>query len=208
MKKLGIFLIGVCMCLGVMGCLKTKEFDAKGYVKSYLDTAYMNDYEAYEVYAEFEGETPEKLCERQYNQVYEEVAFYLMQKYPVAELDSVTNLLQNLTEARKFAKYKVLKARKTDDGFRVKVEVEPANVFETWKKYANVEEVRRQAAKYSGIENTLAEFLMWAMEENVYEKPREIDVWITKDGEDIYISEIVRKRNWKRLCFRNECHLR
>ena len=49
------------------GCSETKEFDAKGYVKSYLDAAYKNDYEAY---AEFEGETTEELRDKWDEQTY------------------------------------------------------------------------------------------------------------------------------------------
>ena len=37
------------------------------------------------------------------------------------------------------AKYKVMKATKTEDGFQVKIQVEASNVFELWEERSDVE---------------------------------------------------------------------
>lgn len=187
MKKIGVFLAVVCMGLGFTGCSKTKEFDAKGYLKSYLDAAYKNDYKAFEIYAEFVGEKPEDIRDKWDEQTYEEVTSYLMKKYPKEKINSVTNFMQYLTEAKKLARYEVLKAVKTEDGFQVNIKVEPSNVLETWKEHSNIEEVKKLSENYSDTGDALAELLRIAIKENKYDDAKEIEVQIMKDGEDIYI---------------------
>ena len=198
LKKLRIIFMIACLSICFTGCSETKEFDAKGYVKSYLDAAYKNDYEAY---AEFEGETTEELRDKWDEQTYEEVASYLMERYPEEEIGSVTKLLDYRTEARKLAKYKVMKATKTEDGFQVKIQAEASNVFELWEECSDVEKMKKKAENDSiDFGDALAEALEIAIDENEYEKPREIVVEVKQDGEDAYI-EMNQKEMLERALF-------
>lgn len=185
MKKLGAVFMIACLSICFTGCSGTKEFDAKGYVKSYLDAAYKNDYDAY---AEFEGETPEELRDKWDEQTFEEIASYLIKRYPEEGIGSVTKFLDYRTEARKLAKYKVMKATKTEDGFQVKIQVEASNVFELWEERSDVEKMKKKVENDSiDFGDALAETLEFAIDENEYEKPREIVVEVKQDGEDAYI---------------------
>ena len=200
LKKLRIIFMIACLSICFTGCSETKEFDAKGYVKSYLDAAYKNDYEAY---AEFEGETTEELRDKWDEQTFEEVASYLMKRYPEEEIGSVTKFLDYRTEARKLAKYKVMKATKTEDGFQVKIQVEASNVFDLWRERSDVEKMKKKVENDSiDFGDVLAETLEIAIDENEYEKPREIVVEVKQDGEDAYI-EMNQKEMLERALFPN-----
>lgn len=182
------YLGGVCLSICFAGCSKPEEFDAQGYVKAYLDAAYMGDYDSYETYAGFLDEDPAKLQDKWSEQEYEEVANALLKEYPGEELDNVSNIFSYLAEAKRLAKYEVLDVTKNEEGYKVKVKVEPADVFEKWKEHLDIETVKIQAEKVGyGIDESLAEFLRIAITENTYEEPREIEVQVIEDEKDVYI---------------------
>lgn len=108
MKKWSAILGVVCLSICFAGCSKPEEFDAQGYVKAYLDAAYMGDYDSYETYAGFWDEDSEKLKDKWSEQEYEEVANALLKEYPGEELDNVSNIFSYLAEAKRLAKYEVL----------------------------------------------------------------------------------------------------
>ena len=112
----------------------------------------------------------------------------LIHIYPGEELDNVSNIFSYLAEAKRLAKYEVLDATKNEEGYKVKVKVEPADVFEKWKEHLDIETVKIQAEKVGyGIDESLAEFLRIAITENTYEEPREIEVQVIEDEKDVYI---------------------
>ena len=101
------------------------------------------------------------------------------------------------------AKYKVMKATKTEDGFQVKIQVEASNVFELWEERSDVEKMKKKVENDSiDFGDALAEALEIAIDENEYEKPREIVVEVKQDGEDAYI-EMNQKEMLERALFPN-----
>ena len=101
------------------------------------------------------------------------------------------------------AKYKVMKATKTEDGFQVKIQVEASNVFELWEERSDVEKMKKNVENDSiDFGDVLAETLEIAIDENEYEKPRESVVEVKQDGEDAYI-EMNQKEMLERALFPN-----
>ena len=96
-----------------------------------------------------------------------------------------------------------MKATKAEDGFQVKIQVDASNVFELWEERSDVEKMKKNVENDSiDFGDALAESLEIAIDENEYEKPREIVVEVKQDGEDAYI-EMNQKEMLEHALFPN-----
>lgn len=182
-------LLATIMIVGLTGC--GGDFDAKGYVKAYLDALYKQEYKSY---AEFTDQTVEEAEEQVLAVQREEVE----DVYSALDLtdEDFEEYFNAAMEINKIVSYEVIEAKKDDDGnFVVTLEIQPVDVFQQFNEglMTKMEETFAEATEIPD-DKTLMDFTLDYMKEcsanASYGETETIELSVTRDDDNVYtISE-------------------
>ena len=192
-KSIVAIMLVVVMCM-LSAC--TTKFDAKAYVKSCLDVQFKGEYDEYMKLTESSKADSEKL--------YKEGIDAFMEGYEELSLpDELENKFrETYKKMLKSAKYSVKEAKETDDGFVVKVAVQPMKCFENYEadlqklQQKFLTDIQAQVQKEGKIPSEqeimeqMAQIVYKDLEERVskceYGKEETVGVKVKKDGSKKY----------------------
>lgn len=126
-KKIVTLLMALVMIISLSACGKQADFDAKGYVQSFLDAKYHQEYKAYAKIIDMSEKEAKEQMVKEFNDS-------LKQQLTMAGLkatdEETEEYLKLEADIRSTIKYEVKEAKKDDDdNFTVDVEVTPLDAY-------------------------------------------------------------------------------